>query len=245
MVFRWCRSTRAGSWGFEGRWSTLRQRSSNALPPSTGPRRVKPLRPTGPCRVGKGVRPRRRDGRSPSRRPGGPAPQWWQRRPRRPPVTPQTHPRTDGLDRRGSVVGGRTSGAWPPGAFGQADGRADPNRERCRSGGFPGGSKGGGSTPRQSASVLHRVGWLVSHNHADSRVICMTGSRGRPGLLSARGGERSEPERALNRDGGRIDRLAGRKGAVVSVIATVLPNVLNGYTSIEARITSTGEGKNS
>ena len=105
MVFRWCRSTRAGSWGFEGRWSTLRQRSSNALPPSTGPRRVKPLRPTGPCRVGKGVRPRRRDGRSPSRRPGGPAPQWWQRRPRRPPVTPQTHPRTDGLDRRGSVVG--------------------------------------------------------------------------------------------------------------------------------------------
>ena len=85
---------------------------------------------------------------------------------------------------------------------------------------------------------------LVSHNHADSRVICMTGSRGRPGLLSARRGERSEPERALNRDGGRIDRLAGRKGAVGSVIATVLPNVLNGYTSIEARTTSTGEGKN-
>ena len=47
----------------------------------------------------------------PSRRPGGPASQWWQRRSRRPPVTPQTHPRTDGLDRRGSVVGGRTSGA--------------------------------------------------------------------------------------------------------------------------------------
>ena len=53
----------------------------------------------------------------PSRRPGGPAPQWWQRRPRRPPVTPQTHPRTDGLDRRGAVVGGRTSGALPPGTF--------------------------------------------------------------------------------------------------------------------------------
>ena len=35
-----------------------------------------------------------------------------------------------------------------------------PNRERCRSGGFPGGSKGGGSTPRQSANVLHRVCWL-------------------------------------------------------------------------------------
>ena len=72
----------------------------------------------------------------------------------------------------------------------------------------------------------------------------MTGSRGRPGLLSARRGERSEPERALNRDGGRIDVLAGRKGAVLSVIATVLPDVLNGYTSIEARMTSTGEGKN-
>ena len=75
-------------------------------------------------------------------------------------------------------------------------------------------------------------------------MICMTGSRGRPGLLSARRGERSEPERALNRDGGRIDRLAGRKGPWFSVIATVLPNVLNGYTSIEARMTSTGEGKN-
>ena len=33
----------------------------------------------------------------------------------------------------------------------------------------------------------------MSTNHADSRVICMTGSRGRPGLLSARRGERSEP----------------------------------------------------
>ena len=75
-------------------------------------------------------------------------------------------------------------------------------------------------------------------------MICMTGSRGRPGLLSARRGERSEPERALNRDGGRIDRLAGRKGPSSSVVATVLPNVLNGYTSIEARMTSTGEGKN-
>ena len=88
------------------------------------------------------------------------------------------------------------------------------------------------------------VSWLVSTNHADSRVICMTGSRGRPGLLRARRGERSEPERALSRDGGRIDMLAGRKGPWFSVIATVLPNVLNGYTSIEARTTSTGEGKN-
>ncbi|MCY3610657.1 MAG: hypothetical protein OXH51_03905, partial [Gemmatimonadetes bacterium] len=66
---------------------------------------------------------------------------------------------------------------------------------------------------------LPELGMLVSHNHADSRVICTTGSRGRPGLLSGRRGERSEPERALNRDGGRIDGLAGRKGAVVSVVA--------------------------
>ena len=101
----------------------------------------------------------------PSRRPGGPAPQWWQRRPRRPPVTPQTHPRTDGLDRRGAVVGGRTSGAWPPGTFrpgrwpgGTPQPRTLPERR------FTGGSKGGGSTPRQSANVLHRVGWLTDHN---------------------------------------------------------------------------------
>ncbi len=98
----------------------------------------------------------------PSRRPGGPAPQWWQRRPRRPPVTPQTHPRTDGLDRRGAVVGGRTSGAWPPGPFrpgrwpgGTPQPRTLPERR------FSGGSKGGGSTPRQSANVKHRVGWLT------------------------------------------------------------------------------------
>ena len=48
-------------------------------------------------------------------------------------------------------------------ATGRVDGRpggsrADsPNRERCRSGGF----EGGRSTPRQSANVLHRVGWLA------------------------------------------------------------------------------------
>ena len=90
-----------------------------------------------------------------------------------------------------------------------------------------------------------RYAKLVSHNHADSRLICMTGSRGRPGLLSARRGERSEPERALNRDGGRIDMLAGRKGPLGVWSPPSFPPVLNGYTSIEARTTSTGEGKNS
>ena len=34
-------------------------------------------------------------------------------------------------------------------------------------------------------------------------LICRFGSRGRPELFGARGGERSEPERAPNRDGGR------------------------------------------
>ena len=76
------------------------------------------------------------------------------------------------------------------------------------------------------------------------QLICRTGSQGRPGLLSACGGERSEPERALNSGGGRIARSHGRKGPHVSLVATVLPHVLNGYTSIKARTTSTGEGKN-
>ena len=38
-------------------------------------------------------------------------------------------------------------------------------------------------------------------------------------------------------------RLAVR-GRMGVLVATVLPDVLNGYTSIEARMTSTGEGKN-
>ena len=42
-------------------------------------------------------------------------------------------------------------------------------------------------------------------------LICRSGSGGRPGLLGARRGERSEPERAPNRDGGRTaGRLAVR-----------------------------------
>ena len=102
-----------------------------------------------------------------------------------------------------------------------------------------------GAESLASPWVIPRVSWLVSHNHADSRLICMTGSRGRPGLLSARRGERSEPERALNRDGGRIDMLAGRKGPLGVWSPPSFPPVLNGYTSIEARTTSTGEGKNS
>ena len=37
--------------------------------------------------------------------------------------------------------------------------------------------------------------------------------------------------------------MLGRQGPQMSVVATVLPNVLNGYLSIKARMTSTGEGK--
>ncbi len=73
----------------------------------------------------------------------------------------------------------------------------------------------GGAAPRQSPQGTHGVwprgvNWLVSHNHGDSRVICMTGSRGRPGLLSARRGERSEPERGSG-PGGLGEELADRQ----------------------------------
>ena len=65
---------------------------------------------------------------------------------------------------------------------------------------------------------------------------------GWPGLLDARRGERSEPERASSRDGGRaVGSLAAR--AVREFGRHRLSHVLNGYTSIEARTTSTGEGK--
>ena len=67
---------------------------------------------------------------------------------------------------------------------------------------------------------------------------------GRPGLLGTRGGERREPERVPNSDGGRTAGSLGRKGPRGSLVATVLPDVLNGYTSIEARMTSTREGEN-
>ena len=87
-------------------------------------------------------------------------------------------------------------------------------------------------------------GSLVSSILGYVRLICRTGSRGRPGLLSARGSERSELERALNSGRWSDREVAGRKGPYGSLVATVLPNVLNGYSSIEARTTSTGEGKN-
>ena len=101
-----------------------------------------------------------------------------------------------------------------------------------------GGGIAVGVTDRADASVdlLYTPG-VIPVGGADSY---WSGPRQR--LSSARSGSLS-PLRTLDRDGGRIDRLAGRKGLCLSVVATVLPNVLNGYTSIEARTTSTGEGK--
>jgi len=108
-----------------------------------------------------------RDGHSPSRRPGGPAPKRWQRRPRRPPVTPR------GLTRsrrpRRAVIGGasgRASGSWPPG------GRSDP----AEAGGtltanasgaeFFRGIEGGGA-PLARAPVLY-TGY-ADHPRSESR----------------------------------------------------------------------------
>ena len=140
--------------------------------PSHPPRSPRPAqvpdastpRTTGPCWAGKGARPRRRDGRSPSRRPGGPAPERWQRRPRRPPVTTQDSPATSTAST--AVIGGQRENIRRLAArtFGQVKAGELPDRARCRSGGSPGGSKGGGSTPRQSANVLHRVCWLPTRN---------------------------------------------------------------------------------
>ena len=74
--------------------------------------------------------------------------------------------RETGRPRR-TVAGWSAGDIWrlPPGGRSHAVEAGElPNRERCRSGGFPGGSKGGGSTPRQSANVKHRVGWLTDLN---------------------------------------------------------------------------------
>ena len=59
-----------------------------------------------------------------------------------PPVTTQTRPTRRALM---SGVGRRTSGGWPPGTRRQTEAGELRNRKRSRSGGFPGGSKGGGA----------------------------------------------------------------------------------------------------
>ena len=67
-------------------------------------------------------------------------------------------------------------------------------------------------------------------------------TRGWPGLLDARAGERAGAGIQQGRWSDRF--MLGREGPQVSLVATVLPHVPNGYMSIEARTTSTGEGKN-
>ncbi len=88
-----------------------------------------------------------------------------------PPVTTQTRPRN--RRPRPAVTAGRreTCGTWPPGTFGQAEAGERPNRERCRSGGFPGGSKGGRAT-LASLAVIPWVCWLghVSVAQASRRM---------------------------------------------------------------------------
>ena len=110
-----------------------------------------------------------------------------------------------GVGRAGQCVAGRAGGCRPSIAPGRARKCSRPRSAPT----LPKGAKGSTASPRRpvpgfegatslaSPAVIPWVRWLVSHNHADSRVICMTGSRGRPGLLSARRGERSEPERAV------------------------------------------------
>ena len=101
--------------------SAASKRHSNRLPAQGQPE------------AGKGARPRRRDGRSPSRRPGGTGagavatPNHAARRSRR-----RTHLRN--RRPRPAVIGGRRE-------------NSQRNRKRCRSGGFPRGIEGGREHP--------------------------------------------------------------------------------------------------
>ena len=87
------------------------------------------------------------------------------------------------------------------------------------------------------------VGSLVFSIPGDPCLICRTGSGEGPDCwvpaevsVASRSGC---PTEAVVGPRGRM-AIRGRMGVLV---ATVLPSVLNGYTSIEARMTSTGEGK--
>ena len=114
---------------------------------------------------GRGLDPGWGDGRSPSRRPGdrrrsGGNAGHAARRSRR------GLSRETGRPRR-AVAGGRreTSGGLAArGTFAPAESGELPDRERWRTGIFPGGSKGGPSTPRQSVRVIHGAGWFPTDN---------------------------------------------------------------------------------
>ena len=105
-----------------------------------------------------GLDPGGRDGRSPSRRPGGPAPKRWQCRPCRPPVTRRTQPKP-----MASVGGDR----WPAGEHPAAGrpGNVQTPRKWAESptangagAGVPRGIEGGWSTPHQPRCYLEYAG---------------------------------------------------------------------------------------
>ena len=87
-------------------------------------------------------------------------------------------------------------------------------------------------------------GSLVSSILECARLICSAGSRGGPGCwVPAEASVASRSGCPTGTVVGPRGRLAVR-GRMGVLVATVFPDVLNGYTSIEARMTSTGEGKN-
>ena len=83
-----------------------------------------------------------------------------------------------------SATTGLRSAVAPATEFGVGAPRRPPLAWRAENAGVR-----GGAAPRQPRSGTHgvwpqRVRWLVSHIHADSRLICTTGSRGRPRLFT-------------------------------------------------------------
>ena len=190
------------------------------------------LRTTGLRRVGKGGRPRRRDGRSPSRRPGGPAPKRWQR----PTTPPAGHDAGSPGESTTSTGGDRWPAGDPPATgrlepFGQAAGSRTTLTANAAGAGFSGGIEGGRSTPRQSANVLHRVGWLTTLNGRQPALGdgAETASRGTvrnsvhrtvagklPGLLADRlkDGEDATPGAPLPRPGFHPTRTPRRPAIV-------------------------------
>ena len=111
--------------------------------------------------LGRELDPGWRDGRSPVPEAGGTG----ATAVARPPPPPAGHA-ADSRAKPMALTDGRRENNPAPGRLdvGQAKAGERPNRERCRSGGFSGGIEGGRSTPRQSANVLHRVGWLSHPN---------------------------------------------------------------------------------
>ena len=125
-------------------------------PSSAGPGRVTP-RTTGLCWAGKGTRPRL-EGRAESVPEAGGTGGEAVATPTTPPAghDADSAAKPDGLDERWPVVGGRTSGDWPPRSSARRKRAKSRNRERCRSGGFSGRrhTRAGTVAEHRSASGL-------------------------------------------------------------------------------------------